>query len=135
MWEDSQCAPGGKWSIRNLPKSHTNKFWEDLALTLIGDMFTNENEVLGILINLRPASDQIQVWHRNGKDQAKIDTLKSDLENTLKLEEQNIKLDYENFAESLAKFAQHKPAEGEARPANNNFQRGTYQRGGRGRGQ
>jgi phosphomannomutase len=27
------------------------------------------------------------------------------------------------------------PAEGEARPANNNFQRGTYQRGGRGRGQ
>ena len=105
MWEDPQCAPGGKWSIRHLSKSMTNKYWEDLALTLIGDMFTDENEVLGILLMLRPGSDQIQVWHRSGKDQTKMNTLKSDIENTLLLESANLKLDYENFADSLAKYA------------------------------
>ena len=127
MWEDLQCAPGGKWSIRNMPKTHTNKYWEDLALALIGDMFTDENEVLGILLNLRPSSDQIQVWHRSGKVQPKIDTLKSDLENILKLEEHNIKLDYENFGDSIAKYSQPKPADTEGKPANNNsFQRGGF---------
>ena len=91
MWEDSQCAPGGKWSIRNTPKTHTNKFWEDLALALIGDMFSDENEVLGILVNLRPNSDQLQIWQRSGKDQKKINTLKGDLENALKLQEHELK--------------------------------------------
>lgn len=105
MWEDPQCAPGGKWSIRFTPKTHTNKFWEDLALALIGDMFSDENEVLGILVNLKPSSDQMQIWHRSGKEQAKIDTLKGDLENILKIEQHNLKLEYENFADALAKFS------------------------------
>ena len=61
MWEDPQCVPCGKWSVRFLPTTHTNKFWEDLALALIGDMFSDENEVLGILVNLKPNSDQMQI--------------------------------------------------------------------------
>ena len=130
MWEDPQCAPGGKWSIRYTPKSHTNKFWEDLALALIGDMFKDDNEVLGILLNLKPSSDQIQVWHRSGKDQGKVDALKADLEGILNLEEHKLKLDYENFADALSKYAQPKAAEGEKKEAKNDV--GGFERAGAG---
>lgn len=105
MWEDPKCAPGGKWSIRYIPKTHTNKFWEDLALALIGDMFNDENEVLGILLNLKPSYDQVQIWHASGKEQGKVDALKNDLENILNLGEHNLKLEYENFADTLAKYS------------------------------
>ena len=59
MWEDEKCKNGGKWGIRYVPKTHTNKYWEDLALALIGDMFTHENEVLGLLLTLKPNSDSV----------------------------------------------------------------------------
>jgi len=36
MWEDDNCKDGGKWSLR-IPKTHTNKYWEDLTLALIGE--------------------------------------------------------------------------------------------------
>ena len=105
MWEDPKCAPGGKWSIRYIPKTHTNKFWEDLALALVGDMFKDENEVLGILLNLKPSYDQVQIWHASGKEQGKVDALKTDLEQILNLGEHNLKLEYENFADALAKYS------------------------------
>ncbi len=149
MWEDEHCAQGGQWRIRNLPKTHTNKYWEDLCLALIGDMFTHENEVLGILINLKRSADQVQIWHKSGKDQAKIDTLKNDLEGILKTEEHEMKLEYEDFADTIAKYSQFKQEahEGEQnerqhqRNNNEGFERGGAQRGrgsqrgGRGRGQ
>ena len=88
-----------------IPKTHTNKFWEDLALALVGDMFKDENEVLGILLNLKPTYDQVQIWHASGKEQAKVDALKTDLEQILNLGEHNLRLEYENFADTLAKYS------------------------------
>jgi len=58
MWEEENCSNGGKWSIR-LPKTHTNKLWEDLILALIGDQFTDAGEVLGLVIVLRHQADTI----------------------------------------------------------------------------
>ena len=49
MWEDAQCKDGGKWAFR-VPKSHTNKYWEDLCMALIGDQFSDQNEVNGIVV-------------------------------------------------------------------------------------
>ncbi len=57
MWEDQQCATGGKWGLKYIHKSSTNRLWEDLALKLIGNMFTDEDEVLGILVNIKPGID------------------------------------------------------------------------------
>lgn len=95
MWEDETCKDGGRWSFRS-PKSHTNKYWEDLLLALIGEQFEAENEVLGLVISIKPNFDAISIWNKSGKDQAKIDTIKKDLERILDLKE-DIKLEYENF--------------------------------------
>jgi translation initiation factor 4E len=71
MWEDEQCAQGGRWMLK-IPKSHTNKFWEDLTLALIGEQFTQEDEVLGLQLALKPVQDVLSVWIRHGKDQEKV---------------------------------------------------------------
>lgn len=70
-----------------MPKTHTNKFWEDLVLALIGDQFTLADDVLGLVLNLRPGRDTLQVWHRHGKDEEKKQTLLKDLEAIISLEE------------------------------------------------
>lgn len=51
-----------------LPKTHTNKYWEDITLAMIGEQFTHENEVLGIQLALKPAQDVLSIWIRSGKD-------------------------------------------------------------------
>lgn len=71
MWEDESCKDGGRWSVR-VPKTHTNKYWEDILLALIGEQFTHEDEVLGVLVSVRPNTDTISLWNRSGKDQTKI---------------------------------------------------------------
>lgn len=58
MWEVEPCKQGGRWSLR-VPKTHTNKFWEDVLLHMIGELFSTENEVLGIALSLKPVSDNI----------------------------------------------------------------------------
>ena len=78
MWEDDHCKDGGQWSMK-LPKTHSNKYWEDLCLALIGDLFTEENEVHGIVIQVKPNFDSLQIWNKSGKKQASIDTLKDDI--------------------------------------------------------
>ena len=106
MWEDLQCKDGGKWGVR-IPKTHTNKYWEDLCLALIGDQFTDENEVNGVVLQLRAKDDQIHIWNRSGKDTSRIETLKIDIEDLLKLDDQTKSLlGYVNFSEALAKLAQ-----------------------------
>lgn len=92
MWEDEHCKDGGQWAFK-LPKTHSNKYWEDLCLALIGDQFTEENEVHGIVIQVKPNFDALQVWNRSGKNQSSINALKSDLDSILKLED-SVKIDY-----------------------------------------
>ena len=143
MWEDDQCKNGGKWALR-VPKTHSNKYWEDLLLALIGDQFTHENEVHGININLRPTMDNLQIWNKSGKDDTLITQLKDDIENILRLEETStpedrIKLEYENFAETLAHFAQKKKEGGGAHEKKHWNEHNTdsgsgWERPGRGRG-
>ena len=70
MWEDEHCKDGGRWVVR-VPKTITNKLWEDLTLTMIGEQFSVENEILGVMLSLRPNNDTISVWTKSGKDQDK----------------------------------------------------------------
>ena len=76
---------------------------------MVGEKFKHENEVLGILLNLKPSSDQVQIWHASSKEQGKVDALKNDLEQILNLgEHNNLKLEYENFADRKANLADRK---------------------------
>lgn len=102
MWEDEHCKDGGRWSLR-LPKTHTNKYWEDLLLAMIGEQFSLADEILGLAIALRPTQDTISIWVRSGSDKQKVETIKEDIERFVKVEEGVVKLDYENFAEAILK--------------------------------
>ena len=141
MWEDDHCKDGSKWSVK-LSKQLTNKLWEDLLLALVGNQFTDEDEVLGLLVTLRHNFDTIQVWNKSGKDKERIDTVKKDIERVLQIgADSELRLDYENFAEALARFQEKKKEAptGEEGPKrqwqeNNNNQGGEEGDWGRGRG-
>lgn len=79
MWEDEQCKDGGRWMLK-VPKSFTNKYWEDLTLALIGEQFANEDMICGIALSLKPMNDIISVWVKHGKDMDKVNQVKADIE-------------------------------------------------------
>jgi translation initiation factor 4E len=132
VWEDEQCKSGGKWAIK-IGKQYTNKYWEDLILALIGDQFEDQGEVLGLVANLRKEFDTIQIWNRSGTDQTKIAQLKKDLERILDLKEDMV-LEYECFAEELAKYEARKTEGSEFKKSQPPAGEGFRARGGRGRG-
>ena len=67
MWEDEHNLKGGKFSMI-IPKQLSNKYWEDLVLTFIGEKFSVDNEITGLVINLKSNKDTIQIWTRNSQD-------------------------------------------------------------------
>ena len=69
LWEDDNCAKGGRVTLR-FPKTHTAKFWEDFLLALVGDQFTDDDEVLGLVLMLKFNGDSISIWHRSSSPQA-----------------------------------------------------------------
>lgn len=112
MWEDEQCKDGGRLTIR-FPKTHMNKYWEDVVLALIGEQLGEENEILGLQLAIRPMKDQLSVWVRHGAEQQKVEQVKRDLERVLKLDESTqaiVSIDYEVFAEMLQKRPQDNAA-------------------------
>ena len=64
MWEDEQCKDGGRFVLR-IPKSHSNKYWEDIVLSMIGEQFSVQNEILGAQISLRPHQDTLSLWTKS----------------------------------------------------------------------
>lgn len=71
MWEDEHCKDGGRWALR-VPKTHTNKYWEDLLLALIGEQFSVEDEVNGVAVSVKPNQDIVYVWNKSGKNEGKV---------------------------------------------------------------
>lgn len=128
MWEDEQCKDGGRWMIK-FPKTHMNKFWEDIVLAMIGEQLGDEGQILGIQLAIRPNQDVLSVWVRNGADKEQVQKVKADLERVLMLDESTqaiVTLDYEVFAEMLLRRpAERPPREGAAasQPTTNAFNR------------
>ena len=67
MWEDELCKNGGRWVMR-VPKTHSNLYWENLTLALIGEQFKCEDEINGLVIALKPSLDTISIWNKNAKN-------------------------------------------------------------------
>ena len=95
MWEDENCQDGGRWVLR-VPKTHANLYWEDLVLAMIGEQFTDENEILGMIIAVKPSYSNISIWHRHGNDEAIMERIKADVEKFVKLEK-GMQLSHEKF--------------------------------------
>jgi hypothetical protein len=106
MWEDESCKDGGRWVIR-VPKSHSNKYWEEIQLAMIGEQFREENEVLGLVISLKPYQDIISIWNRNGTNKEKVQSLREDIERIISPDGE-VKIDYEVFEEEKKKAEERK---------------------------
>lgn len=121
LWEDEACAKGGRITIR-LPKTHSAKYWEDLLLAMVGEQFSLEGEVLGLVLSLKFNGDSIALWHRSSSPEV-IDTLKAEIHKFVSIDPAMMKVDNEIFQEVLS---QPKPTYQPSRG------RGAYR--GRGRG-
>ena len=95
MWEDEANQNGGRWTLR-VSKGYANKLWEDLILAMIGEQFSLENEINGIVLSIRGQGDQISIWNRNGNNKEIVEKIKQELVSILQLPE-NIKMDYNMF--------------------------------------
>ena len=100
MWEDKANKNGGRWTLR-VQKGFANRLWEDLILAVIGEQFTDENEICGIIVSVKNNGDQISIWNRNGRDKAIVERLRKEIIKYLSLPE-NVKMDYNVFNEPEA---------------------------------
>ena len=128
-WEDPAFAEGCHISIK-AQKYQTSKYWEDLLLAMLGEQFTEENFVVGMVLKLRPMYDKIDIWIRDSTKADKIASTKSDVARMIQVPESE--LEYEVFKEIQAKDAEKKKFNknnkkfnknegGIKRPANNEF--------------
>ncbi|CAA6667306.1 unnamed protein product [Spirodela intermedia] len=67
LWEDSANCNGGKWIIR-FKKAVSGRFWEDLAMALVGDQLDFGDNICGAVLSIRFNEDILSVWNRNASD-------------------------------------------------------------------
>ena len=64
VWEDAANKKGGKWIVR-LKKGVADRYWEDLLLAIVGDMFGDAGEeVCGAVLSVRQGEDVLSLWTR-----------------------------------------------------------------------
>lgn len=67
-WEDPQNKHGGKWSysFRNKASIDINEIWLHTQLAAIGETLESEgdNEVMGVVVNVRKGFYRVGVWTR-----------------------------------------------------------------------
>jgi len=95
MWEDPANKDGGRCTLR-VQKGFADLLWENLLMAVIGEQFQDANEINGVVVSIKPHGDQIQIWIRNGRDEAKIERIKQDLINLLQLPKE-VRVDYDKF--------------------------------------
>ncbi|KAK0427895.1 hypothetical protein QR680_010481 [Steinernema hermaphroditum] len=75
MWEDEKNRKGGRWRVsvdvqRKEYLVRTDSYWYELAMAFIRGIFTDDDNVLGIVVNRRIKADKISVWTRDAKNKA-----------------------------------------------------------------
>lgn len=78
-WEDSQNKHGGKWSYQFKDKKLINidELWLHTQLAAIGETLEDEgdNEVMGVVVNVRKGFYRIGLWTRTQGKSGGKDTL------------------------------------------------------------
>ena len=73
---------------------------------MLGEQFSIENEVLGLVLSTKFSGDSIAIWMRHS-DSNTIATLKGDLRRIVLIDENTMKLDHEIFQEVLSQPKTH----------------------------
>ena len=105
VWEDEAFTNGCHISIK-AQKYQTSKYWEDLLLAMLGEQFTDENVVVGMVLKLRPMYDRIDIWMRDSTDAKAVANAKSDVARMIQVPESE--LEFEVFKEIQQKDAEKK---------------------------
>lgn len=71
-WEDPKCEHGGSWKVM-VPKGNKqmlDTMWLHAILAAIGEQWDDGDEVCGIVVNVRPKQDRLQVWTKTASNEA-----------------------------------------------------------------
>ncbi|KAG9518129.1 eukaryotic translation initiation factor 4E, partial [Aureobasidium melanogenum] len=71
-WEDPQNKHGGRWSYTFKQRQANDEIWLHVLLAAIGEQLEddNDNEVMGVVINIRKAFYRIGLWTRSAGTKA-----------------------------------------------------------------
>jgi len=73
-WEDEVNKNGGKWTIalkNSQRESHLNQMWMWAVLACIGNAFSDDDEICGVVVSLRKGLDKISLWTKTASDEQK----------------------------------------------------------------
>lgn len=65
-WEDKHNAKGGKWVV-TIPRAKSralDQVWLHTLMSLIGEIYSNPDEVCGAVVSLRKNGDRVSLWTR-----------------------------------------------------------------------
>lgn len=65
-WEDPQNKHGGRWSYTFKNSKANDDTWLNMMMAAIGEMLEdeNDNEVIGVVVNIRKAFWRVGLWTR-----------------------------------------------------------------------
>lgn len=65
-WEDPQNKHGGRWAYTFKGSKANDTIWLDITLAAIGETLEDEadNEVMGVVVNIRKAFWRVGLWTR-----------------------------------------------------------------------
>ncbi|KAI5202501.1 eukaryotic translation initiation factor 4E [Aureobasidium subglaciale] len=71
-WEDPQNKHGGRWSYTFKQRQANDDIWLHVLLAAIGEQLEddNDNEVMGVVINIRKAFYRVGLWTRSAGTKA-----------------------------------------------------------------
>jgi len=84
-WEDKE-NDGGSSFILKVKKNYANKFWEELLISYIGEQCEENDQICGLLLNVKEAEVVISVWMKP-VDQETREYIASWIKQTLGLNE------------------------------------------------
>uniref|UniRef100_A0A0G4I7A7 Uncharacterized protein n=1 Tax=Chromera velia CCMP2878 TaxID=1169474 RepID=A0A0G4I7A7_9ALVE len=62
LWEDPANAHGGRWIVTNFEPRDSMRFFTRVVLGLIGETFENSDDLMGVVLSVRPRGNAISVW-------------------------------------------------------------------------
>ena len=91
---------GGIWTIKLMPEDPVDLIWERLAFALLGEQFA-DLRVIGITLSIRNRPVNVQVWLKEGEDEALQLKVSNKLRQILKLNPDKDILYYKQIKHSL----------------------------------
>ncbi|EFA84677.1 hypothetical protein PPL_01668 [Heterostelium album PN500] len=96
-WEDPINKSGGKW-VLNISGNNRASFydidtiWENIVLGVVGETIDTERDICGLVLNKRFNLERISVWNRDSSNSKGIESLKTNILDTLPPNSNNSKL-------------------------------------------